>query len=86
MVVKNSGITKSQLVDNINGKNIRIKQKKQQEKQITIMLMSLSFTFICLTLPYSVYELLRKVGYIDDILSRRYVYILLIFKSVSFLN
>jgi hypothetical protein len=39
--------------------------KSSKEKQITIMLLTISISFIILTLPYSAYELLRKLDFLQ---------------------
>ena len=42
-----------------------------KERQITIMLLTISFSFILLTLPYALFELLRKLGVGFKILKSR---------------
>ncbi len=57
------------LISNIN---LNSNKSIKKEKQITIMLVTLSLTFIVLTLPYSIYEILRKAEVIGKILDKRY--------------
>ena len=44
---------------------------QSKEKQITIMLLTISLSFIILTLPYAIFELLRKLGVGFKILKSR---------------
>ena len=44
-----------------NWRNKRLEMQIAQERQITFMLVAISFSFVVLTLPFSIYELLRKL-------------------------
>jgi len=52
--------------------NTALVNNQSKEKQITIMLLTISFSFILLTLPYAIFELLRKLDVGFRILKSRY--------------
>ena len=56
----------------------RISPKISQERQITEMLISISFTFLFLTLPFSIHELLRKLYPNQKIFQNRFTQIRLV--------
>ena len=74
LLKKQIGDNKKLMVNLTKGSTTALnnKQTAQKEKQITIMLLTLSLTFIILTLPYSIFELLRKLDLLKYILTDRY--------------
>ena len=63
-----SSVNTSQLLICNNGLKHGDKKRREDQKelQITIMLLMISISFIVLTLPYSLFELLRKLKLIQD--------------------
>ncbi len=67
--------------------NTALVNNQSKEKQITIMLLTISFSFILLTLPYAIFELLRKLDVGFRILKSRYAMrVCMMFVDVSLRN
>jgi hypothetical protein len=61
---KSSNINEAELSTSVNESNVKASKSSSntnKEKQITIMLLAISVSFVVLTMPYSLFELFRKL-------------------------